>query len=53
MELAICIGALAAAIALICISLRTAVADPKMQLLSLLMGRSPSSKRPRHRHVRA
>ena len=51
MILAICLGALAAAIALTYIASR--VEDPKMQLLSLLIGRSFSSKRPRHKHVHA
>ena len=49
MVLAFCIGSLAAAIALTYIACR--LEDPKMQLLSLLMGRSFSSKRPRHKHV--
>jgi hypothetical protein len=48
----ICIGTLAGVGALVYILFRVAGPDPKMQLLSLLMGHS-STTRPRRKHVHA
>jgi hypothetical protein len=48
----ICIVTLAGASALVYSLFRVAGPDPKMQLLSLLMGH-PSTNRPRRKHVHA